>query len=77
MPSQPTAPDGHDLTLRVVPMPADLNGNGDVFGGWVMAQVDIAGGIAARARDDAARGKDDSARGKEDSARGREDKKKS
>jgi acyl-CoA thioesterase YciA len=37
-------------TLRVVPMPADLNPNGDVFGGWVMAQVDIAGGIAAMRR---------------------------
>jgi acyl-CoA thioesterase YciA len=47
---EPTAPEGHDLTLRVVPMPADLNGNGDVFGGWVMAQVDIAGGIAAARR---------------------------
>lgn len=33
--------------LRVVPMPADLNGNGDVFGGWVMSQVDIAGGVLA------------------------------
>lgn len=40
-------------TLRVMPMPADVNANGDVFGGWVMSQVDIAGGIAAhrRARD--------------------------
>jgi acyl-CoA thioesterase YciA len=47
---EPIAPAGHDLTLRVVPMPADLNGNGDVFGGWVMAQVDIAGGIAAARR---------------------------
>lgn len=46
----PTAPEGHALTLRVVPMPADVNGNGDVFGGWVMAQVDIAGGIAAARR---------------------------
>ena len=34
-------------TLRVVPMPADLNQNGDVFGGWVMAQVDVAGAIPA------------------------------
>ena len=50
MPSQPIAPAGHDLMLRVVPMPADVNGNGDVFGGWVMAQVDIAGGIAAARR---------------------------
>lgn len=37
-----------DATLRVVPMPADLNPNGDVFGGWVMAQVDVAGAIAAQ-----------------------------
>jgi acyl-CoA thioesterase YciA len=34
--------------LRVVPMPADANVYGDVFGGWVMAQVDIAGGFKAR-----------------------------
>ena len=50
MSTEPIAPLGHDLTLRVVPMPADVNGNGDVFGGWVMAQVDIAGGIAAARR---------------------------
>lgn len=37
-------------TLRVVPMPADLNPNGDVFGGWVMAQVDVAGSIPALRR---------------------------
>lgn len=36
--------------LRVVPMPADLNQNGDVFGGWVMAQVDVAGAIPAMHR---------------------------
>ncbi len=35
--------------LRVVPMPADANQNGDIFGGWIMSQVDIAGGtVAAR-----------------------------
>ena len=34
-------------TLRVVPMPADVNAAGDIFGGWVMAQVDIAGGVVA------------------------------
>lgn len=34
-------------TLRVVPMPSDVNQAGDIFGGWVMSQVDIAGGIAA------------------------------
>jgi acyl-CoA thioesterase YciA len=33
--------------LRVMPMPADANQNGDIFGGWIMAQVDIAGGNAA------------------------------
>ncbi|MCK9284973.1 MAG: acyl-CoA thioesterase [Rhodocyclaceae bacterium] len=36
--------------LRVVPMPADVNPNGDVFGGWVMSQVDIAGAIPASRR---------------------------
>ena len=39
------APPGHSLVLRVVPMPADVNANGDIFGGWVMAQVDIAGSV--------------------------------
>lgn len=35
--------------LRVVPMPADVNQHGDIFGGWIMAQVDVAGGaVAAR-----------------------------
>lgn len=40
----------HHSTLRVVPMPADLNQHGDVFGGWVMAQVDVAGAIPAMRR---------------------------
>ncbi|MFZ2971224.1 acyl-CoA thioesterase [Ferribacterium limneticum] len=44
-----TLPSKHS-TLRVVPMPADLNQNGDVFGGWVMAQVDVAGAIPAMRR---------------------------
>jgi acyl-CoA thioesterase YciA len=34
-------------TLRVMAMPADVNPSGDMFGGWIMAQVDIAGGLAA------------------------------
>ena len=34
-------------TLRVMPMPSDANVHGDVFGGWIMAQVDIAGAIPA------------------------------
>jgi acyl-CoA thioesterase YciA len=33
--------------LRVMPMPADANIHGDVFGGWIMAQVDIAASIPA------------------------------
>ena len=33
--------------LRVVPMPADTNQHGDIFGGWIMSQVDIAGGVVA------------------------------
>ncbi len=31
--------------MKVIPMPADCNPNGDIFGGWVMAQVDLAGGV--------------------------------
>jgi acyl-CoA thioesterase YciA len=38
-------PTDKELVLKVVPMPADCNANGDIFGGWVMAQVDIAGAI--------------------------------
>lgn len=38
------------LELRVVPMPSDVNSSGDIFGGWVMAQVDVAGGFAAQRR---------------------------
>ncbi|MDR0476972.1 MAG: acyl-CoA thioesterase [Desulfobulbaceae bacterium] len=38
------------LLLRVVPMPADVNRNGNIFGGWVMSQMDIAGGILANQR---------------------------
>ena len=40
-------PEGKEPTLRVVPMPADANQSGDIFGGWIMAQVDIAGSIPA------------------------------
>lgn len=36
-----------DPILRVVPQPADINSNGHIFGGWVLAQMDIAGGIVA------------------------------
>ena len=34
--------------LRTLAMPADTNANGDVFGGWIMSQMDIAGGILAK-----------------------------
>lgn len=45
-----TLPTDKDLVLKVIPMPADCNANGDIFGGWVMAQVDLAGAVmAARA----------------------------
>jgi len=37
--------DGAQLVLRVIPLPADVNANGDIFGGWIMAQVDLAGAV--------------------------------
>lgn len=37
-----------NLLLRTQTMPADTNANGDIFGGWVMSQMDIAGGILAK-----------------------------
>jgi len=39
-----------ELALRTLAMPADANPNGDIFGGWLMAQMDIAGGITAFSR---------------------------
>ncbi len=44
-----TAPKRH-ATLRVVPGPGDINANGHIFGGWVLSQMDIAGGIVASRR---------------------------
>ena len=38
-------PNDRQLVMRVMPMPADANGNGDIFGGWIMAQVDLAGAV--------------------------------
>jgi acyl-CoA thioesterase YciA len=38
-------PADRQLVMRVMPMPADANGNGDIFGGWIMAQVDLAGSV--------------------------------
>jgi acyl-CoA thioesterase YciA len=40
-------PTRKDPVLRVVPRPADINANGHIFGGWVLSQMDIAGGIVA------------------------------
>lgn len=44
---QTCLPVGKMPELRVMPMPADANVHGDVFGGWIMAQVDIAGSLPA------------------------------
>jgi len=46
MPEQTELPSGQPVT-RVLAMPSDTNPAGDIFGGWLMAQVDIAGGIIA------------------------------
>ncbi|MCC6474921.1 MAG: acyl-CoA thioesterase [Burkholderiales bacterium] len=43
-------PRDREPVLRVVPMPADANPAGDVFGGWIMSQVDVAGSIPATRR---------------------------
>lgn len=40
-------PEG-EMLLRTQAMPADTNANGDIFGGWIMSQMDIAGGILAK-----------------------------
>jgi acyl-CoA thioesterase YciA len=50
METQPTTvnlPAGKEPTLRVIPMPADANHTGDIFGGWIMSQVDLAGSVLA------------------------------
>ena len=47
MPHHTCLPEGKTPQLRVMPMPADANMHGDVFGGWIMAQVDIAGSLPA------------------------------
>ena len=38
-------PTDKELVLKMIPMPRDCNANGDIFGGWVMAQVDMAGAV--------------------------------
>lgn len=51
--SDPAPPEDQpkgELAIRTLAMPADTNPSGDIFGGWVMAQMDIAGGITAATR---------------------------
>ena len=43
-------PPAYEPTLRAIPMPKDANGNGDIFGGWVLSQMDMAGGSVASRR---------------------------
>lgn len=45
-PSAPASPQG-ELSIRTVAMPADTNPAGDIFGGWLLSQMDVAGGILA------------------------------
>jgi acyl-CoA thioesterase YciA len=45
-PNEETEPCG-DLCIRTLAMPADTNANGDIFGGWLLSQMDIGGGVAA------------------------------
>lgn len=41
---------GHQPAVRTLAMPADANPSGDIFGGWILAQMDVAAGIVAFAR---------------------------
>jgi acyl-CoA thioesterase YciA len=46
--TEPTRlPAGKEPTLRVIPVPADASHTGDIFGGWIMSQVDLAGSVPA------------------------------
>ena len=46
-PEAPAAPSG-EVVIRTIAMPADANANGDMFGGWLMSQMDLGGSILAR-----------------------------
>lgn len=48
--AEPSGPPSREPAIRSVPMPADSNPNGDIFGGWVLSQMDIAGGQVAKQR---------------------------
>ena len=43
----PALPERRDVALRTIAMPADANPNGDIFGGWILSQMDLAGGNVA------------------------------
>jgi acyl-CoA thioesterase YciA len=45
--STSTLPEQRDPALRTIAMPADANPNGDIFGGWILSQMDLAGGNLA------------------------------
>jgi acyl-CoA thioesterase YciA len=47
MPDNDTLPTDHQPAIRILAMPTDTNATGDIFGGWLMSQVDIAGSIEA------------------------------
>lgn len=46
--ASPAAPQG-EVVIRTIAMPADANANGDIFGGWLMSQMDLGGAVIARA----------------------------
>jgi acyl-CoA thioesterase YciA len=46
-PARPIEPHG-ELVIRTIAMPADTNANGDIFGGWLLSQMDLGGAIYAR-----------------------------
>jgi acyl-CoA thioesterase YciA len=45
--SPPVAPTG-EIVIRTIAMPADTNANGDIFGGWLLSQMDLGGAVLAR-----------------------------
>lgn len=45
--TQPAEPTG-ELVIRAIPMPSDTNSNGDIFGGWLISQMDLGGAVLAR-----------------------------
>lgn len=48
--TETNTPPGMELTLRTLAMPADANASGDIFGGWVMSQMDLAAAVRANER---------------------------